>query len=302
MSAKPKKTELQRLQAKAKRERHESKFAMLWKTRNMVPRIELVREYKFHPTRKWRFDFAHVATKTAIEIEGGTWSGGTYITATGIFLIRSSQRLFGELATLSEERRELAQQLIGARESTLREIARELHDEFGQLLTAIGSMLGRAGRQAPEGSALRADLRSVARAAIPGELTYGVFRPDRAPYETRLIVVGPEPNDLDNVATKVVRAPHAALPTLLATWANLLPDLAAGKCDIAVGGDADLVLLDPERTFTVHAADSPSAQGHTPFEGLELRGQVEQTWLRGQLIHQRGAPPGPPRGRYLHRS
>ena len=84
------------------------------------------------------------------------------ITATGIFLIRSSQRLFGELATLSEERRELAQQLIGARESTLREIARELHDEFGQLLTAIGSMLGRAGRQAPDGSALRADLREIA--------------------------------------------------------------------------------------------------------------------------------------------
>ncbi len=84
------------------------------------------------------------------------------ITATGIFLIRSSQRLFGELAALSEERRELAQQLIGARESTLREIARELHDEFGQLLTAIGSMLGRAGRQAPEGSAMRADLREIA--------------------------------------------------------------------------------------------------------------------------------------------
>lgn len=79
---------------------------------------------------------------------------------------------------------------------------------------------------------------------------------------------------------------------------GLTPD----KGDIAVGGDADLVLLDPERTFTIHAADSPSAQGHTPFEGLELRGQVEQTWLRGQLIHQRGAPPGPPRGRYLHRS
>ncbi len=87
------------------------------------------------------------------------------IVATGVFLIVSSRRLFSELAQLSEQRRELAQQLIGARESTLREIARELHDEFGQLLTAIGSMLGRASRRAPEGSSLRTDLREVAEVA-----------------------------------------------------------------------------------------------------------------------------------------
>jgi two-component system sensor histidine kinase UhpB len=36
-----------------------------------------------------------------------------------------------------------------------------LHDEFGQVLTAIGSMLGRAGKHAPEGSPLREDLKEV---------------------------------------------------------------------------------------------------------------------------------------------
>ena len=55
--------------------------------------------------------------------------------------------------------------LIATRESTLREISRELHDEFGQILTAIGSMLGRAGKHAPEGSALRADLREIGEVA-----------------------------------------------------------------------------------------------------------------------------------------
>jgi len=83
------------------------------------------------------------------------------IAATGLYLIRSNRRLFAELATLSDRRRELAQKLIATRESTLREISRELHDEFGQVLTAMGSMLGRAGRQAPEGSALRGDLREI---------------------------------------------------------------------------------------------------------------------------------------------
>ena len=42
------------------------------------------------------------------------------IAVTGSLLIRSSQRLFQQLATLSEQRRELTQQLIETRESTLR--------------------------------------------------------------------------------------------------------------------------------------------------------------------------------------
>ena len=43
----------------------------------------------------------------------------------------------------------------------MRHISRELHDEFGQILTAVGMMLTRAGNQAPERSALRAELREV---------------------------------------------------------------------------------------------------------------------------------------------
>jgi len=87
------------------------------------------------------------------------------IAAMGLYLIRSNRRLFAQLATLSDQRRELTQKLISTRESTLREIARELHDQFGQILTAMGSMLGRAGKQAPEGSPLRADLREIGEVA-----------------------------------------------------------------------------------------------------------------------------------------
>jgi len=83
------------------------------------------------------------------------------ILVTSYYVIRSNRRLFVELGALSEKRHELAQQLITARESTLSEISRELHDEFGQILTAMGSMLGRAGKLAPEGSPLRAELREV---------------------------------------------------------------------------------------------------------------------------------------------
>jgi signal transduction histidine kinase len=87
------------------------------------------------------------------------------IAATGLYLIHANRRLFGRLTALSDERRELAQTLIATRESTLREISRELHDEFGQLLTAIGSMLRRASSQAAPDSTMRADLREISEVA-----------------------------------------------------------------------------------------------------------------------------------------
>jgi len=83
------------------------------------------------------------------------------IVLTSLYLIRSNRQIFARLAELSEQRSDLAQKLISTQESTLRHISRELHDEFGQVLTAIGSMLGRAGKHAPEGSPLREDLKEV---------------------------------------------------------------------------------------------------------------------------------------------
>jgi signal transduction histidine kinase len=83
------------------------------------------------------------------------------ILLTGFSMIRWNRRLFVRMVELSERRSELAQKLIATQESMLRHISRELHDEFGQILTAMGSMLGRAGAHAPQGSALRNDLQEV---------------------------------------------------------------------------------------------------------------------------------------------
>jgi signal transduction histidine kinase len=65
---------------------------------------------------------------------------------TSLYLIRSNRRLFDRLALLSGQRSDLARQLIGMQEEVLRSISRELHDEFGQILTAIGAMLSRAAK------------------------------------------------------------------------------------------------------------------------------------------------------------
>jgi len=87
------------------------------------------------------------------------------ILLTSLYLIRSNRLVFNQLAVLSEQRSELAQKLIASQESTLRHISRELHDDFGQILTAVGLMLGRAGNRMPEGSELRADLVGAREAA-----------------------------------------------------------------------------------------------------------------------------------------
>ncbi len=82
------------------------------------------------------------------------------VLVTGLFVIRSNRRVFARLAALSDERRELARQVIAARESTMREVSRELHDDLGQSLTAMGSMLARVVLRLPE-AADRDDLREV---------------------------------------------------------------------------------------------------------------------------------------------
>src|SRR6202522_3232224 len=83
------------------------------------------------------------------------------ILLTSLYLIRWNRRLFAQLGDLSQQRSDLAQKLISSQESTLRSISRELHDEFGQILTAIGSLLTRSANHLPEGSPLRVDLGEV---------------------------------------------------------------------------------------------------------------------------------------------
>jgi len=75
----------------------------------------------------------------------------------------------------------------------------------------------------------------------------------------------------------------------------------SSKGDIAPGYDADIALVDPHDTFVVHANESESKQGYSPFEGLELTGRVKTTFLRGVPVFHGGNVLGPARGQYLRR-
>jgi signal transduction histidine kinase len=83
------------------------------------------------------------------------------ILLTSLYLVQYNRRLFQEVAVLSARRSELAQQLIALQENTFRSISRDLHDDFGQILTAVGAMLQRASRRLADPESLRADLREL---------------------------------------------------------------------------------------------------------------------------------------------
>ena len=44
---------------------------------------EPVHEYRFHPPRRWRFDFAWPAAMLAVEVEGGSWIAGRHVRGRG---------------------------------------------------------------------------------------------------------------------------------------------------------------------------------------------------------------------------
>ena len=68
------------------------------------------------------------------------------------------------------------------------------------------------------------------------------------------------------------------------------------KGSIAVGSDADLVIWNPTRQFTATADTLQHRHKITPYHGERLSGVVQQTFLRGKKIYDRGAfvdaPPG----------
>jgi signal transduction histidine kinase len=77
--------------------------------------------------------------------------------STGLYTLQANRKTFEKLQHLaeklqiqSEHLKKLSWKLIEVQEDTLRHVARDLHDEFGQILTAVGAMLSRASQRGLE--------------------------------------------------------------------------------------------------------------------------------------------------------
>ena len=66
---------------------------------------------------------------------------------------------------------------------------------------------------------------------------------------------------------------------------------------------ADLTLIDPQATWTVHGADFYSKGKITPFEGTTFQGRVHTTLVRGTVVYdaERGILVPPGHGQWLRR-
>ena len=89
----------------------------------------------------------------------------------------------------------------------------------------------------------------------------------------------------------------------LAGWMCAAPARLAGLADrkgtIATGHDADLVIIDPDREFTVDASRLYHRHAVTPYDGARLHGVVLKTMLRGEIVYENGTCIGSPAGRLI---
>lgn len=73
------------------------------------------------------------------------------------------------------------------------------------------------------------------------------------------------------------------LRTLTFNPATILGQHSGRLC---LGGDADIVIFDPNQPWTVDATQFVSKGQNTPFDGMELKGRVKYTIVGGNIIYQ----------------
>lgn len=91
------------------------------------------------------------------------------------------------------------------------------------------------------------------------------------------------------LAVAILHARHKVpisrvLALLSAQPANVLG--LKGRGTLAVGSSADVVLFDPNRKWTFHAAASRSRSKNTPFDGWTLQGKVSLTISEGKIVYR----------------
>jgi allantoinase len=75
--------------------------------------------------------------------------------------------------------------------------------------------------------------------------------------------------------------------------------LSARKGAIAIGMDADLVLVDPRGARTLRREDLLMRHAVSPYLGREFPASIESVWLRGTPVWSRTGGRGPARGRLV---
>ena len=96
------------------------------------------------------------------------------------------------------------------------------------------------------------------------------------------------------------RIPLEALPRLLAEGPARVFGLYPRKGSLTVGGDADIVIFDPDREWKISARGLGMPTDFSPYEGRPVKGKVHVTISRGEVIYEEGVFKGKTgRGRFI---
>jgi dihydropyrimidinase len=122
------------------------------------------------------------------------------------------------------------------------------------------------------------------------------------------------PNGLPGVETKNIvlfsegvgsgRLTPQEFVALTSTNMARMLDVYPAKGTVKIGSDADLVLFDPDETWTMRAEDMHMRTDYSPFENFQIRGRPKTTIVRGKVVvrdgelvgstdHGRFVPTGP---------
>jgi signal transduction histidine kinase len=231
----------------------------------------------------------------------------------GAWVVASNRRAFLAVEALNAQLRTLSQRMLRVQEDVQRSLARELHDDFGQILTAIGTLLGRLRRQAPADTPLGSELeqvRGIAQQALdrirhrsqwlhPGVLDdFGLARAlegcveqfeQQTGIKTHLVADGPLDAVRDDCAIHVYRIVQEALSN--AARHSGSPD---AWVRITCGdGNLELAIEDRGSGIPAQASGAESARGMgmvSMRERAELIGgelDVSRSARGGTIVHLR---------------
>lgn len=219
--------------------------------------------------------------------------------------ITERKRAEEELGQRAHQLEVLSRKLIEAQEAERRAIARELHDDFGQVLSALKMNLRRLQRDDPESTALVdgaiARMRDLAQALRPpmlDELGLEAALREHVKRETRraglafrLTLVPVDQRPPAAIAITCFRVAQEALTNVIRHAEARLVEIELRK----VNGDLQLVVRDDGRGFDVHAARERAIHGGSQGllslqERVALAGgklEIDSTPGRGTTVRAR---------------